>query len=60
MEVSADEIIESVVARANPIGWISAGLLTGILLKFDKEVYTSVARGRKGNRRLASLSGRGG
>jgi len=37
---------------ANPIGWISAGLLTGILLKFDKEVYTSVARGRKGNRRL--------
>ena len=38
---------------ANPIGWISAGLLTGILLKFDKEVYTSVARGRKGNRRLA-------
>jgi hypothetical protein len=37
---------------ANPIGWINTRLLTGILLKFDKEVYTSVARGRKENRML--------
>lgn len=29
------------------------GPATGILLKFDKEVHTSLARGRKSSRRLA-------
>ena len=41
---------------ANPIGWISGCLFTGILLKFDEEVHTSLARSRKESRRLAYVA----
>ena len=38
---------------ASPLGWISAGLLTGILLKFDQELFTLVGRGRRRGRSVA-------
>ena len=38
---------------ASPLGWISAAALTGILLKFDQELFTLVARGRRKGRHIA-------
>ncbi|WP_411872042.1 hypothetical protein [Vulcanococcus limneticus] len=36
-----------------PLGWITASGMTALLLKFDQEVCTTVARGRRGGRRIA-------
>ncbi|MCS5699786.1 hypothetical protein NZK32_12145 [Cyanobium sp. FGCU-52] len=38
---------------ASPLGWISATALTAILLKFDQELFTLVARGRRRGRQVA-------
>ena len=38
---------------ASPLGWISAGVLTGVLLKFDQELFTLVGRGRRRSRKVA-------
>jgi hypothetical protein len=40
----------------NPLGWVTASLLTGLLFKFDKGICTTVARGRKGNRKVALVA----
>ncbi len=40
----------------NPLGWVTASVLTGLLFKFDKDICTTVARGRKGNHRVALVA----
>lgn len=41
---------------ANPLGWISAGLLTAILLKFDQELFCLVGNGRHRGRMVAYVA----
>lgn len=38
---------------STPLGWLTASGMTALLLKFDQEVFTVVARGRNGGRRIA-------
>lgn len=38
---------------SSPLGWISAAALSAILLKFDQELFTIVARGRRQGRQVA-------
>ena len=40
----------------NPLGWLTAGMITGVLFKFDKDICTTVARGRKGSRGVALVA----